>query len=128
MASHERSLSEVLQDVIRNVQEIVRAEVRLAKTEIQEEAARAKASGLMLGVGVVSALFAVFFLLLSIVYALTLIMPNWAAALIVGGVLAGGAGLMLTIGVKEFKLIHPTPERTLETIRENVEWAKQHSK
>jgi hypothetical protein len=40
MAAGDRSLSDVLQDIIRNVQEIVRSEVRLAKTEIREEAAK----------------------------------------------------------------------------------------
>jgi membrane protein implicated in regulation of membrane protease activity len=78
--------------------------------------------------GAVTAFFATFFLLLMIVYALTLVMPNWAAALIVGAALAVAAAVLLTAGVKQFKQIHPTPERTVETIKENVEWAKQHTK
>jgi hypothetical protein len=72
--------------------------------------------------------FAVFFLLLTIVDALALLMPSWAAALIVGAALAIAATVMLTGGVKRFKQIHPTPERTVETIKENVEWAKQQTK
>ena len=47
MAAGDRSLSDVLQDIIRNVQEIVRSEVRLAKTEIREEAAKARSSMLL---------------------------------------------------------------------------------
>jgi hypothetical protein len=39
----------VIQDILRNVQEIVRAEVRLAKTEMQEEAGKAKSSAMLLG-------------------------------------------------------------------------------
>src|ERR1700682_3918892 len=67
MAAGDRSLSDVFQDIIRNVQEIVRSEVRLAKTEIREEAARAKSPTLLLGAGVVTAIFAMLFLLLMIV-------------------------------------------------------------
>ena len=128
MAAGDRSLSDVLQDIIRNVQEIVRSEVRLAKTEIREEAAKAKSSALLLGAGGVAAIFATLFLLLVIVYALALVMPGWAAALIVGAALAVVASVMLMAGIKRFKQIHPIPARTVETIKENVEWAKQHTK
>jgi uncharacterized membrane protein YqjE len=128
MAAVDRSFSDLLQDIIRNVQEIVRSEVRLAKTEIREEAAKTKASMLLLGAGAVTGLFAILFLLLMIVSALALIMPNWAAALLVGAALAVAAGVMLAGGVKSFQRIHPTPERTVETIKENIQWAKQQTK
>jgi uncharacterized membrane protein YqjE len=128
MSTGERSLSDVLQNIIRNVQEIMRSEVRLAKTEILEEATKAKSATLWLGAGAVIAIFAIFFLLLMIVYALALLMPSWAAALIVGVALAVAASVMLIAGARRFKQIHPTPERTVETIKENVEWAKQHTK
>jgi len=128
MAAVDRSFSDLLQDIIRNVQEIVRSEVRLAKTEIREEAAKTKASMLLLGAGAVTGLFAILFLLLMIVSALALVMPNWAAALVVGAALAVAAGVMLAGGVKSFQRIHPTPDRTVETIKENIQWAKQQTK
>ena len=128
MAAGDRSISEVLQDIVRNVREIVRAEVRLAKTEIKEEAVKAKSSSVLLGAGAVSALYSVLFLLFTAVYALSLVVPNWAGALIVAAALAIVAAVTLTAGVKQFKQIHPTPERTVETIKENVEWAKQRTK
>ena len=128
MAAQDRSFSDVVQDILHNVQEIVRSEVRLAKAEIGEEAAKAKSSAVLLGAGGVAAIYAVLFLLLMIVHALCFVMPNWAAALIVGVALAVGATLMLSAGVKRFKQLHPTPERTVENIKENVEWAKQQVK
>jgi uncharacterized membrane protein YqjE len=128
MASADRSLSDVLQDIIRNVQEIVRSEVRLAKTELREEVAKAKTPTMLLGAGAVATLFTIFFLLLTIVYALARVMPNWTAALIVAAVLGVVAGVMLTAGMKGFKHVHRTPARTIETIQENVRWAKQRTK
>jgi uncharacterized membrane protein YqjE len=128
MAADDRSISDVLQDILRNVQEIVRSEVRLAETEIREEAAKTKSSAVLLGAGAVTAIFAILFLLLMIVYMLGLVMPSWIAALIVGAALAVVASVMLTAGIRRFKQIHPTPERTVETIKENVEWAKQQAK
>ena len=127
-AAGNRGFSDVLQDIIHNVQDIVRSEVHLAKTEFKEEAVKAKDSAVLLAAGAVSGIFAVTFLLLTIIYALALVMPTWAAALVVGGVLAIIAGVALTVGVKRLKQIRPTPEHTVESIKESVEWAKQRTK
>jgi len=127
MAVGDRSLTDILHDSLRNLQEIVRSEVRLAKTEIREEAVKAKSSVIWLGLGLVAAMFSLLFLLFALVYALALWVPMWAAALSVGAVLAIVGTVTLSGGVKRFKTIHP-PERTVETIKENVEWAKQHAK
>jgi uncharacterized membrane protein YqjE len=128
MALGDRSISQVLQDIVRNVQEIVRSEVRLAKTEIREELDKAKFSTLVLAAGAATATFAVLFLLLTLMYALALIMPDWTAALIVGTILAAVAVVLLAIGIKRFKQIQPTAPQTIETIKENVQWARQQTK
>jgi len=128
MGAEDRSFSDVMQNILRNVQEIVRSEVHLAKAEIQEEAGKAKSAGVLLGGGSVTAVFAAFFLLFTIYQALALVIPNWAAALIVGAILAVVATLMLAAGVQRFKRIRPAPERTVESIKENVEWARQQVK
>jgi len=125
MGVGERSFSDVLQDIVHNVQDLVRSEIRLAKTELREEAVKAKASALAIGAGAVTSVFAILFLLLAIFAGLALFMPYWAAALIVGGVLALAGTLMLSEGIKRFKLIHPTPKHTVESIKENIEWTKQ---
>ena len=128
MPAEDRSFSDVFQDILHNVQDIVRSEVRLAKTEIREEVGEAKSAAVMLGGGALTSIFALLFFLLTLVYALALVMPSWTAALVVGAALAVIATLMLITGRRRFKQIHPTPERTVETIKENVEWAKQQVK
>jgi hypothetical protein len=52
-------------------------------------------------------------------------MPAWAAALIVGVALAIAAAAALMAGRARFRRIHPAPDRTVETLKENVEWTKQ---
>jgi len=128
MPTGERSFAEVFQDIVRNLQEIIRSEVRLAKTEVREEIGKARTAGVLVGGGAVSGIFATFFVLLTIVYALTRVMPDWAAALVVAVLLAVVAGVTLMAGLKRFKQVHPTPERTIESVKENVEWAKQQTK
>src|SRR5438477_13210654 len=85
----DRSMAVILKDIIGNIQEIVRGEVRLAKQEVKTEAAKAWNSARMLMVGSILALFAAGYVLLGIVYALALAIPAWAAA--------GGVGIALRL-------------------------------
>jgi len=128
MALGERSIADVLQDIIRDVQEIVRSEVRLAKTELREEAVKAKTAAGLLGAAAVTAFFAVLFVLLALVYALAIVMSGWAAALIVGVGLAVVATVMVMAGLKRWKQIQATPARAMDSMKENVEWVKQQTK
>lgn len=122
-----RSIPEILQDVLTNIQDIVRAEVRLAKAELGEELNRARSGGLLIGVGAVAAIFSTLFLLLACVYALGLVMPDWAAALIVAAAVGVAAAVTLSLGLKRLKTIQAAP-KTAASLKENVRWAKELTK
>src|SRR5260370_18809756 len=111
----DRSMAEVLKDIIGNVQEIVRGEVRLAKTEAKAEAAKAVTSTRLLVIGAIVGLFATGYILLAIVYALALAMPAWAAASCVGVVLALAARFMISGGLAKWQSAHPALGNTGET-------------
>ncbi len=128
MTASDRSVSNVLQDIVCNIQEIVRAEVRLAKTEFREDAQRAKGAVIVLGTGILFGVFAALFLLWTLVFALAMAMPTWAAASIMAVILAVIAGVALHMGLKRFQKVAGRPERTIETVKENVQWAKQQMK
>ena len=124
----DRSLSDVFQDIVRNVQEIIRAEITLAKTEVREEASKAVASLAWTIVGGLSGIFAVIFILWTAAYALGLVWPMWVATLVVAVMLTLAAIGLLIIGIRRLRQLHPTPERTVQTIKENVAWVRQSSK
>jgi uncharacterized membrane protein YqjE len=124
MASGDRPFSAVLQDIVGNLQDIVRAEIRLAKTEVGEELARARSAGVLVGAGVIAGAFSALFLLLTTVYALSRVVPDWAAALIVAAGIGVAAGILIARGVGRFRTIHAAP-KTAASLKENVEWAKQ---
>ena len=86
--NQERAISDVLQDILRNLQEMVRAEVRLAKAEIRDDARQTAASAVWIVAGTIGALSAWAFLLWTIVFALSTLMSIWAATLAVAVVLA----------------------------------------
>ena len=123
-----RSVSEVFQDILRNVQDILRSEVRLAKAEIRQEATQAATAALWMTIGVVGLLSAWMFLLWTAVYALAAVLPIWAATLVVAVTTAAAGGLVITAGLRRFTRIKPMPERTIESLQENLEWIKQPTK
>lgn len=123
-----RSMVEVLQDILGNVQGLIRAEVKLAKVEIKEEARKASQAAIVTAAGAIIGIYAVWLLLLTCLYALGLVIPLWASALVLFVVTAILAAVLLSAGKKRFQTVQPKPERTAETIRENVEWAKHQTR
>jgi len=124
----QRSVPEILEDIASNLTQMVQAEFRLAKTELKEGAEKIAGPGATLGAGVVLAFYGLGFLLLSAVYALSLVMAGWLATLIVGGTHAVSAGILIIAGGTKLKRINLTPEKTIRTLEEDVQWAKQQVK
>ena len=119
-----RSMSEILQNIIADVQEIVRSEFRLAKAEVQEETAKVARSGIPLIVGLLLGLYALGFILLAAVHALSIVLAAWLAALIVGFVAGVVSLILLNVGRNRLKGVKVVPEKTIGTMKENVQWAR----
>ena len=125
--SEGRTVSDVLQDILRNLQEIVRSEIRLARVEIRDQMRRAVSSSVWIAAGAVSAVSAWIFLLWTLAYALATRMPLWTATLIVAVVMAGTAWVLIMGGLRKATHIQPIPGRTVESVKENLEWMKQQT-
>jgi Flp pilus assembly protein TadB len=123
----ERSFVDVLQDIARNVNDIIRSEVRLAQAEMREEAIKAATSASWLIAAAVVAVLALHLLLWSSVYALALVVPMWASALAVAMMLAVTSGILLLAAKRRFKRVH-APVRTVESIKESAAWVRESIK
>lgn len=123
-----RPLSAVLQDIIANIQEIFRSEFRLAKLELREEAAKLARSSIALGIGLLLGLYALGFLLLAADHGLATFVDPWLASLIVGGAILLIAIVCIAIGRSRLKQVKVVPEKTVHTVRENVQWAKEQTR
>ncbi|MBC8168043.1 MAG: phage holin family protein [Bryobacteraceae bacterium] len=124
--TRERSMSEVLKDIFGNVQEMVRSEIRLARAEIREETGKAADSVKLLAIGAGLALFAASFFLVSVMLILALVLPTWAASLAMAVVLGIPGFMLISSGRKHLKI--PTPQKTIDNVKENVEWMKNQTK
>ena len=117
----ERSIAAVLTDIVRNVQEIVRGEIRLAQSEVRAQLRGARGSGLLILVGAIAGAFSVFFLLLAAFSALSRVMAAWAAGVCLAIPLGIVALACCSIGARRLR---PPAAKTLASLKENVEWAK----
>ncbi len=128
-AGTERSVGQVLQDIVGNLQEIVRSEVRLAKAEVKQEVSATARALVSLMIGAVVGIYALGFLLLALVYGLAVVIASWwIAALAVGAALALIAFAFVSIGRHRMRAIDPVPERTVRTLKENVTWDSSQSR
>jgi len=121
----ERSLGTLLSDITGETVELVRQELSLFKAELQEKAGRAGIGAALLGAGALVAYSGWLFLLLAAVYALALVVPPWAAALIVGGLVLGLGGVLGLIGKSRMRADALAPERTMRSLREDQAWIKE---
>jgi uncharacterized membrane protein YqjE len=121
----ERSLGTLLSDITGETVELVRQELSLFKAELQEKASRAGVGAALLGAGALVAYSGWLFLLLAAVYALTLVVPPWAAALIVGVLVLGIGGALALVGKSRMRADALAPERTMRSLREDQAWIKE---
>ncbi len=121
----DRSLGDLLSDLVRDVTGLVRSESRLIRAEVAE-AGRSMAVGAeMIAAGGILLLVA----LLVLVQALVVLLANWVgpawAALIVGAVLAAIGGLLIARGRKDMSAANLVPERTIEQTSRDVRLARE---
>ena len=121
----ERPIAEVAKDLTSDLSLLVRQEIELAKAEMAEKG-RTAAPGLgMFGGAGVIGLCAAGALTACLVLLSSLFLADWAAALIVGVVLAAIAFVLARQGKERVADAgKPVPEQTIETVKEDVEWAK----
>ena len=123
----DRSISDVLQDIFGNVQDIVRSEVRLAQAEIKTEAGKTVRAAKSLIIGGVLALYAGGLLLIAAVYALAMVLQPWLAALIIGAVVAVIAAALISVGQGRLRAVKK-PEKTIRSVKEDVQWLKNQTR
>jgi len=116
-----RSLFQQLTELPHLLGELIRAEIEQLRMELIQ---RLKGTGIGLGLFVIALNLIITALLLLIftgVFALSLVLPLWAAALIVAGVLLVLAAVFIVLGAIAVKTGgKPVPSRTIESVREDV--------
>jgi hypothetical protein len=122
--SQDSSVGELLSTVTSDVQQLFRQEVELAKAEVQQEAVKAgKAAGMYGGAGFAGYMVAVL-LTLAAMFGLANVMDLAWAALIVTALWAVIGAVLYRKGRDRMRTVSPKPEQTLETLKEDAQWAR----
>jgi uncharacterized membrane protein YqjE len=121
----EQSTGDLVKQLSQQVSTLVRQEVDLAKSEMGEKGKKAGVGLGILGGAGVAALLALGSLTAFLILLFDLGMPAWAAALIVTVLWAAVAGVLALQGRDKVKEVgKPIPEKTAESVKEDVEWLK----
>ena len=121
----EQSLPELLKQLSEQTTRLVHQELELAKAEITQKGKQAGMGAGMFGGAGALGLAALGALTACFILALNAVMPAWLAALIVAVVYGIIAFVLVKQGQAKIKAAGPpVPEQTIETVKEDVEWAK----
>ena len=120
----EKSLGQLFSELTSDLSTLMRKEVELAKVETKEEVARAGKAGGMLGGGAFAGWFALLFLSFALAWLLDEWMHTALAFLVVGLVYAVVAEVLVIQGRARMQSVNPVPQQTVETLKEDVQWAR----
>jgi hypothetical protein len=123
----DRSIGELFGQLTQDMTLLVRQEIQLARVEMSDKISRVTTNVISVAAGG----FVAYLGGLALVAALILAIRDLAnislavSALIVGAVLAIIGYVMLQRGMKELKRVDLSPRRTVETLKDDVQWAKE---
>ncbi len=115
---HEPALKDVLVDLWQNVEKLMRQELAHASAELDVKAQRLKREAAAFGAGAGMILAGVLTLVAGIVLLLSLAMPAWVAALVVGAALTASGVVLLS---KRPSVTELSPDRTLQNLEKDVQ-------
>jgi len=121
----ESSLGELFTALTTDMTTLVRKEVELARTETVEKISKATRSVVYMVAGGMLAYAGLIGLIIAAIVALSNVMDLWLAALIVGLVVIIIGAILLQSGRSMLQRLSIVPEKTVESIKESTEWAKE---
>jgi uncharacterized membrane protein YqjE len=119
------SLGDLFSRLTADLSKLVRDEVELAKVEINQSVQSARTAGMSFGAAGVLGLLALLMLSFAAAWGLAEVVDTGLAFLIVGAAYGVAAAVLAMIGKQRLQTAKPVPEQTVETLKEDVAWAKQ---
>ncbi len=120
----ERPVGDLLKQLSQDTATLVRKEVELAKAEVTQKGKQAGVGVGMFGGAGIAGLLALGSLTAFLIALLATAMEVWLAALIVTVLWTAVAGVLALLGRDRVQEATPPVEQTVETIKEDVQWAK----
>ena len=123
----DRSLGELFSELSQETTTLIRQEVNLAKTEMSQKASRVGKDVGLLAAGGAVAYAGLLAIVAGVIALLALVIPLWLSALLVGLVVAVAGYFLVRKGLDALKQEDLAPRQTMETLKEDKEWAKDQT-
>jgi len=132
--SSEPSTTGLLRGIITDIGDLIRQEMRFARTELRTDLRKSKEAATVLALGVGTAVLGVFLLAVMLVFLLHWLtlpvgsevdparIPLWGCFGIVSAVFLVTGAALTWLGYQKFESFNPLPDETAKTVKENVEW------
>ena len=121
----QRSVGELISEVTQDLTTLLSQEVALAKAELRVEAGKAGKTAGAFGAAGAAGYFALLFASWTLLFALHALFDSYTwAALVVTLLYAVAGAVLFSRAKKTAKTINPTPEKTVQTVKEDVQWAQ----
>lgn len=120
----EPSLGDLLSRLTAETTDLVKAEIRLARAEVTQDVKRGAKGGGMIGGAAFAGYMAILMLSFAAAWGLAQAVPAGVAFLIVGAVYVIVAAALGVVGRRQLEGFRPVPDRTVETLKEDVRWLK----
>ena len=119
-----QTMTGLVSGIVADAQELVKQQIALARAEIKADFQRVLRAVVMLAIGSLAAVPAVFLVCNMFVYMLHELggMSVWAGYAIVGGAFVVISAIFIGIGVQRFRSFNPLPDQSVEAFKENVRW------
>jgi len=127
-AKDDRSLGELFSELAQETSTLVRQEVQLASTEMGHKASRVGKDVGFLAAGGAVAYAGLLAILAGVIVLLGQVIPMWLSALLIGLVVAGVGYFLVRRGLDALKREDLAPRQTIETLKEDQQWAKDQTR
>jgi hypothetical protein len=128
----EAGVVSLMRGIINDIGDLIRHEIRFARTEFREDLRKTRQAATVLTLGVGTAVIGAVLLALMLVYLINWLslpagtttegIPLWGCFGIVSAVFLVIGSVVAYMGCEMFKSFNPLPDKTAQTIKENVEW------
>ena len=121
------SLGDLIGSLAGDIQDLVKGEMRLARAELDQKLNRVIMAAIWLVGGALVAFAGLVVILQGVAAALALVLPTWAAALIVGLLIVAVGALFARSGLAMLSLKTLTPDRTVASLQKDARIVKEHT-
>jgi ABC-type multidrug transport system fused ATPase/permease subunit len=119
------SMGRLFRDLANDLSELTRKEIQLAQTETMEKVSHASKAVISMAAGGFIAYAGLLALMAAAVLGLATFMPYWLSAVVVGGIAVVIGLIMLQSGRSALQNTSITPEKTVDSLKENAAWVKE---